>query len=576
MNRLFVWLTAVVLLSVNVASDARVLTREFLLGTDQLSSPLSMSEFTPPSSGVAAPAKFEGWLRLSREKSLGALKVHRDVFGAARKSRGAIGHLPQLDFEFVQDGDVIIPVRRGHVQSDDAYWEFIVEPGVAWRESGDDGMSRTALPFALQERNANCVHNGVLTFLFDERSVSRVAYQIGSETCAYFQADFWGVLPASAVRFMPEEREAVVAAFRREVAARLPVKPIEALGSDFPGANAGRFGSRDEIAPADMTAFGFVIDGVHYTGGCATRYGPYPFCDVLDLPSYSLAKTIVAGFAALRLERLYSGTLQRQISAYVPECSQRHEWQSVTFGDALDMATGNFTDPAYEVDESAPATIDFFLVEDHAAKIHMACGQHDRRATPGTKWVYHTTDTYILGSALSAYVRDRVGEGADFYDDILVRGLWQPLQLSPLMSTTRRTRDGRRQPFTGWGLIFHRDDIARIGQFLTRDRGRLNGTAFFDANALEAAMQRNPADTGLPAIDASFRYNNGFWAHDISRYLGCANPVWVPYMAGYGGINVLLFPNNTVYYYFSDGGTFRWSGAALESNRIRNMCKAAR
>jgi hypothetical protein len=574
MNRLFVWLGAIVLLSFNAASDARVLTREFLLGTDKLPSPLPMSEFTPPSASAAAPAKFEGRLSLSREKSLDELKIHRDAFDAIRTSQGAIGHLPNFDFEFVQDGTAIIPMRRGYIQNDDAYWEFILEPGVAWLERDDKGMSRAALPFALQERNANCVHNGVLTFLFDERSVSRVAYQIGSETCAYFQADFWGVLPATATRFIPAVREAIVAAFRREVAARLPVKSVDTLSRDFPGADARRFGSRNEIPPADMTAFGFVIDGVHYAGGCQTRYGSYPFCDVLALPSYSLAKTIVAGLATLRLERLYPGTLRQQISAYVPECSDPLGWKSVTFGDALGMATGNFTDPTYDVDEGAPATIAFFLAEDHATKIHRACGQHERRATPGTKWVYHTTDTYILGSALSAYVRERMGKAADFYDVVLSRALWQPLELSPLMRSIRRTRDGRQQPFTGWGLVFHRDDIARIGQFLTRDRGRLNGADFFDAGAFEAAMQRSPADTGLPATDASFRYNKGFWAHDISSYIGCAKSVWVPYMAGYGGINVLLFPNDTVYYYFSDGGTFRWREAAIESNRIRNMCEA--
>ncbi len=30
----------------------------------------------------------------------------------------------------------------------------------------DGGYSRASLPFTLEERNANCMHNGVLTFLF--------------------------------------------------------------------------------------------------------------------------------------------------------------------------------------------------------------------------------------------------------------------------------------------------------------------------------------------------------------------------------------------------------------------------
>jgi hypothetical protein len=61
----------------------------------------------------------------------------------------------------------------------------------------------------------------------------------------------------------------------------------------------------------------------------------------------------------------------------------------------------------------------------------------------------------------------------------------------------------------------------------------------------------------------------------VSRYIGCAHPVWVPYMAGFGGINVLLLPNGTVYYYFSDGEAYRWATAAAEAHRIRPYCGKA-
>lgn len=559
------------LMSLAMTADARVLTREFLTGSSPLVSPVPTSEFVPPAN-AAEPGRFAGRLSLSRESILGSMTIHRDTFGSAQLSEGKIGHLPEFDFDFVQDGGSIIPVRRGYITNDNPYWEFILEPGLAWRDPEDGGMSRIALPFALQERNANCVHNGLLMFLFDERTVSRVAYQITSETCAYFQADLWGVLPARLASSISENRHAVVAAYRREVGARLPTKPMAAMPSDFPGVDTTRFGNSEEIEPADMTAYGFVIDGKHYVGGCMTRFGPYPFCDVLDLPSYSLAKTLVGGLATLRMEKLFPGLLRLKIATQVPECSDSRRWGAVTFEHALNMTTGNYTDPTYDVDESARRTIDFFLVEDHAAKIHMACNQHPHREAPGTRWVYHTTDTYILGTALAGLLQNQAGPNADFYADVLVRTLWQPLGLSPLMNSTRRTRDRKQQPFTGWGLVFHRDDIARIGQFLTRDRGRLGGAAFFDERAFDAAMQRDDRDTGPTAIDSLFRYNKGFWSHDISHYIGCDRPVWVPYMAGYGGINVLLFPNDTVYYYFSDGGTFRWSQAAIESNRLRSMC----
>ena len=53
-------------------------------------------------------------------------------------------------------------------------------------------------PFALVEINANCVHNGVLGFLYRaDGRISKAAYQVSSETCAYFKADLWGLLIAS-------------------------------------------------------------------------------------------------------------------------------------------------------------------------------------------------------------------------------------------------------------------------------------------------------------------------------------------------------------------------------------------
>ena len=43
-------------------------------------------------------------------------------------------------------------------------------------------------------------------------------------------------------------------------------------------------------------------------------------------------------------------------------------------------------------------------------------------------------------------------------------------------------------------------------------------------------------------------------------------------MAGYGGIIVALFPNDTVYYYFSDGDSFNWRRAAIAADQIRSFC----
>ncbi len=57
-------------------------------------------------------------------------------------------------------------------------------------------------PFALVERNQNCVHNGEMTFVFSNTkspNVSRVRYQVTQETCLYLKFDLWGQLKATYV-----------------------------------------------------------------------------------------------------------------------------------------------------------------------------------------------------------------------------------------------------------------------------------------------------------------------------------------------------------------------------------------
>ena len=130
----------------------------------------------------------------------------------------------------------------------------------------------------------------------------------------------------------------------------------------------------------------------------------------------------------------------------------------------------------------------------------------------------------------------------------------------------------RRQPFTGFGLTYHRNDIAKIAVFLNDRRGRLNGAAMFDEPMLNAALQRGPDARVVIADGDRYRYRNGFWAWDATKELGCAKETWIPFMSGYGGITVVLMPNNTVYYYFSDGDAYDWDRAAAESNRIRKFC----
>ena len=540
-----------------------------LLDARSAPSLVNMAAFTPPAGAIAPSNKFEGRLVLGKERRGGGLRALRDDYKNAADDSAK--HLPPFDFAFVQVGDSLIPVQRGAIASSHPMWEFILEPGRVWDEPGDKGYSRASLPFTLEERNANCMHNGVLTFLFrNDGAISDVAFQIASETCLYFKFDLWG---RSAARYVPgavPQAAGVTSAYRKEIAERMPEKPIAALANDHPGAVAGNFGSPVEIDPADMTTFGVVLGGVNYRGSCATRLGPYPYCEEMDLPSYSFAKSIFAGLGMMRLALLYPDIVQQSVATFVPECASVGTWSDVTFGNMLDMASGHYSSDRDQADEDAADIESFFDSSDHAGRIRFACTHYPRKADPGTKWVYHTADTYVLGTAFNAYYRSKGGR--DVYRDLLVP-LWHQLQLNPAIDVTRRSYDAVSQPFTGWGLTLHTDDVAKLASFVAKDRGALAGKPVVDSAMLNAALQRDPKSPGLRASTDAFRYHNGFWAWNAAGSLGCKSPAWIPFMSGFGGNVVALMPNGLVYYYFSDGGTYSWASAAAEANRIKSFCE---
>jgi len=524
--------------------------------------PVDMWAFAPVHAGKASA--FEGKITFDGGRIEG-FEALKDSYGYGR---GKAGSMPSFTVDFISSGFDLIPVQRGLILSEHPQWDIILEPGKVWRESGETGFSRAAIPFALQEKNANCTHNGVMTFLYDEKAItSQVAVQISSETCLYFKFDLWGYSSAIYSPASVADSAGVIEAYGREKAARLPVKPIHSLAQDYPGVNPDNFGSAAEVNPDDMTVYGLLVDGTHYVGGCETRYGPYPYCDVLDLPSYSTAKSLFAGLALMRMEKLYPGVGQEKIADYIPACKKSGNWSDVTFQNALNMTTGNYTTDKYMADEGGQKMIRFFDAVSHKDKIKAACGAFKRKSTPGKKWVYHTSDTYILGAAMQNYL---AGKG-DLYDDILKNPLWVELGLSPTLNTTRRTPDTRAQPFAGYGLTYHRDDLVRLAAFLNVDNGL--AATFFDKVEFDKAMQRSGAAQGMAAYGKAVKYQNGFWASNFQKILGCKSPIWIPFMSGFGGITVALLPNEMIYYYFSDNDDFAWEKGLMEAEKIKNFCQ---
>ena len=522
------------------------------------------SVFSATESGLT----FEGRLALQTNTAL-QLQVLRDDYQFARKDPLRMAYLPAFDFQYIQDGEFLIPVRRGAIPGAHPMRQYILEPGRISRNPAVAGSRLISLPFTLQERNANCMHNGLISLtMHTDGSLSDAEIEISSETCMYFKFNLKGSLPAT---YLPETvagADQLRLEFRHHRDSRIPTATMEQLKKRYPAIDLAAFSGAGNLPPEDITVYGYVIDDVHYRGNCQTRNGTHPHCDELSLPSYSLAKTLLAGLATMRLEKLFPGSSQELIAEYVHECKASGNWRDVTFEQALNMLTGNYGSREGRTDEASRQTDDgFFFKASHADKIAFSCNAWPRQAPPGSQWVYHTTDTYILGTAINARLQRERGADSDIYRD-LVLPLWEDLALGPAVAKTLRSADDVGQAFSGFGLTFLPGDIARLAVALNRGEFAEK----LDSDMYESAMQRPPEPQGYYPADGKYYYRHGFWGFDARSLLGCDRPVVIPFMSGYGGINVVMMPNDSVYYTFNDGGKFAFADMLQASHRIRSMC----
>jgi len=548
--------------------------------------PANDGAFAMPANAAAPANTFEGRLELVNPAGNGSFALLRDDYGALGGGDSVWKHLAAFSFEFVQDGNDLIPVQQGLVLTGNPVWNYIIGPGRVWQQSDDSRYTRASFPFALIQRNQNCVHNGAMTFLFSNSkspAISHVRYQITQETCRYAKFNLWGQISATYTPSSVANAATIKSDHAAEVANRLPTKPLSALTTDFPGSgfNVAAMTS-DRQYPQDVTMYGLLINGVNYVSGRQTRYGEYAFCSEMRVPSYSTAKTVFNSVAMMRLGQLYgSGVYSQLIKDYVPEYTRGGDWSTVTFDNGSDMATGNYLSAAYMSDEDGAADQAFLVAESYATKIDDAFRPFPHQAAPGTTWVYQDVATFITNHAMDNYLKQQQGGSADIFN--LVRDdVFKPIGISQGGLTSLRTdnsTDGK--PLACIGLFYIQDDVAKIARLLNNDHGKVNGSQILDPARLQDSLFQIPSslgllvpDTGTPVVPNTNRYNNNFWAKRVttaeSPQYGC--DFWVPNMSGYGGITVALLPNGTTFYIFSDNNEWNWGNAAIEANKLAPMC----
>ena len=243
--------------------------------TTQLSTDFSdMSAFTIPENAAHPSNNFCGTLSLEKLDTLGHIEVVQEDTISSLLTDSKL-HLPEFSQSFIQHGSHLIPTVFGVQMTLHPNWEIMVGAGRVWDEKDDNTWSRSSFPFTLVERNNDCTHNGVMTFLFKNGGmVSNVAYEIAQETCSSFKANFWGTVPASYGEEILDSNidpAKLQTSYENEVTSRIKMKPIEELSNDY-GRDHSKFGNQD-----DITMYAFDVDGTSYVGGFDTRAGKYPY-----------------------------------------------------------------------------------------------------------------------------------------------------------------------------------------------------------------------------------------------------------------------------------------------------------
>ncbi|MFT5218259.1 MAG: CubicO group peptidase (beta-lactamase class C family) [Gammaproteobacteria bacterium] len=472
------------------------------------------------------------------------------------------------------DGD-LIPLERDLLRDPDgnSYWDISLSPGRVWSEATDDGWSRAALPFQLSNIFENDTHHGIATFLFNERDISPVFFQIVAETKAFLcpenlQAWGWMALATSAIDAVAAAE--TVAAYQIEKADMRPFKPLGDWKSDT---TAGCFELIDNGFGSDSTLIsGLVVDDEIYASPCKTSQGDYPYPEALKFGIWSATKTAFCSVACARIAQI-SGADPRnnRVRDLLPDARQNPGWDEVTIGDCMNMASGIGT----AATEAEPRSIfaDYLLIEsqveasgvtrdsyDHYHSWFLAPSQREKNLAafacpsypwpPGSVTRYRDQDLYIAGAALDAVLKQIRGPAARIWD--MVRDeVYAPARIHHAIKfQTIETDPAQQVPLSDAGLLLTMDNIAGLGKLILDD-GRVGDEQILEQILLDEFFNPRKAKglpTGIHIEDGEVHYHAGIWHLPYRSLVG--ELLWIPSMRGYGGQIIQTLPNGVTAFRF--------------------------
>ncbi|MCY3769248.1 MAG: serine hydrolase [Gammaproteobacteria bacterium] len=544
------------------------LTADQLLAGTGLDEKIENSWFLPhsPEPAVGCPPPFS---LVIRETAMQCNHAAVEINGKR------IDRFPGVTLHLAGDGEDLVPLDRGLIRDadGDSYWDLTVSPGKTWKERGDRGWSRFALPFQLSNIFENDTHHGIAMFLYHSGQVSPVYFQVVAETKPFLCPDGFqarGYLAAAVDSPDPGAVQSALQRYRQEKRCQHPILPLEhwrsARTRPYLDAIGQGFGSETSLVS------GLVVDDGIYATPCHTVCGDYPYPRAMKFGIWSATKTAFCTLACLRLARI-SGEDPRQavISDLLPEAAGRSRWREITVGDCLNMASSIGT----AAPEREPLDIfaDYLLEYEQASESELglesyrhyfdwflAPGQHEKNtaalACPGYPWPpgsiarYRDQDLYITGVALDVMLKRLRGPDARLWD--MVRDeVYRPAGIFHAVKFhTLESDPSKEVPLSDAGLLLTLDNIARLGKLIL-DRGRIGDRQVLDQRILDEIFDHS-REKGLPTgthtTDGEIHYHGGTW-HLPYRSLS-GKSYWIPTMRGYGGQLIQTLPNGTTAFRF--------------------------
>jgi CubicO group peptidase (beta-lactamase class C family) len=217
--------------------------------------------------------------------------------------------------------------------------------------------------------------------------------------------------------------------------------------------------------------------------------------------SFSVAKSFTSTMVGAAIKDGYIKSIEDKVSAYIPDL-KGSAYDDVTIRQLLTMTSGVKWNEDYADPKSDVALFNQHKAEDGMDVTVSYMRKLPREAPAGTKWVYKTGETNLIGVLVSSATKKKLS-------DYLSEKLWAPFGMeqdaSWLLGSTGHE-------ISGCCIQASTRDYARMGVFMLGGAA-INGASILPDDWIASATTRQ-ADIGAPGKGYGFQW----WTYDDGSY----------------------------------------------------------